>query len=198
MKTTHILATNHPESTDDELVGYVLAGRTYLYEEIVRRYQGDVTRVVRALLYNDNDTEDIVQQVFVDAYVHLADYQQGREFGAWIRTIARNAVRMELRRKSRYDRRLRTYYEILEQRLSDEEDKGGYDERVQLFLKQCMERLAPQAATVIRLRYADHANCSEIAEQIGTTPGAVRNRLSRARTTLRDCVGKAMGQNETD
>jgi RNA polymerase sigma-70 factor (ECF subfamily) len=186
------------EHSDDELVSHVVAGRTDFYEEIVRRYQNDVAKVVCTLLYNQSVTEDIVQQVFVDAYRKLSSFRKGRDFGAWIRTIARNAVKMELRRKSRYDRRLKAYHEMYERRLSQKENKAGYLTQAEPYLQSCIDKLAPRVAAALRRRYTDGAKIEAIAGELCTSAGAVRNLLSRARVKLRACIERAIKRNGAD
>jgi RNA polymerase sigma factor (sigma-70 family) len=105
---------------------------------------------------------------------------------------------MELRRKSRYDRRLKTYHDALERRLGDENNDQGYLTRAQPFLNLCIDKLAPRVAAAVRSRYIDGASFDDIAQGHGTSPGAVRNLLCRARTKLRECIERAMKNNGAD
>lgn len=178
--------------TTDDLLALVLDGRTEAYEEIVRRYQRDVLRVVSLLLADRATTEDLVQQVFVNAYVALPRFELGRDFGPWLRTIARNAVREELRRRSRYGRRLKTYGEILAARLSDPASADLYERTMLDALKQCVQRLRARAAAVIRQRYTEGKSLDEIAAETGSTNSAVRSLLCRVRVKLRECVERRM------
>ncbi|MFH1269203.1 MAG: sigma-70 family RNA polymerase sigma factor [Planctomycetota bacterium] len=172
----------------DELIGLILGGQVDLYEEVIRRYQGDVMAVVGGLLADRGQAEDLVQQVFVDAYFALPRFELGRDFGPWIRTIARNAVREQLRKQWRYDRRLRAYHEILAARLADDR-RADHDERMLVeALNGCINRLPEREATAIRLRYHEDLSMDEIAAVLGNTAGTVRNLLCRARTGLRECL----------
>src|ERR1041384_2903274 len=93
----------------DTIVIRVLGGEIDAYEEIVRAFQQEVWKVVAAMLFNVEKTEDLVQQTFINAYQHLHRYERGRDFGAWLKEIARNQVRQEIRGSSREQRRLEVY-----------------------------------------------------------------------------------------
>jgi RNA polymerase sigma-70 factor (ECF subfamily) len=182
------------EFTDGELVRVILEGRTDLYEVLVRRYQRDVLRIVGTLLCDRHTVDDLAQQVFVNAYFSLPRYQQEQDFGAWVRTIARNAIREELRRRSRYNRRLKTYYGTLSARLANENDASLYEELLEESLRKCLRRLAPRAGRVVRLRYDEAKSVEKIAKDLGTSPNAISTLLYRARLALRECVEREMAE----
>jgi RNA polymerase sigma-70 factor (ECF subfamily) len=179
--------------SDDQLVRLVRQGQTQAFEEIVRRYQQDVKNVVSRLLYRRRETEEIVQQVFVNAFVNLSTFQGGRDFGVWIRTIARNAVREQLRRQMRYDRRLQAYYDMSAARL-DSQRRPADDQLREIALRQCMEQLTEKAVQVVRWRYTDGRRISDIAESLKTTANAISKLLARTRVALRECVESRMAQ----
>lgn len=180
--------------TTDELVALVRdERRTEYYEEIVRRFQRDVLRIVSGMLYERSATEDLVQQVFVNAFLHLKDYQTGRDFGRWIRTIARNAVREHVRKASRYDRRLKAYGEILGAR-EDDERAADQDQERQQALEPCLEQLSERASEAVKLRYHEGKSFAMIAPQLQSTTGAIRNLLARVRAQLRECIERRMSE----
>ena len=61
----------------DRIVAEVLAGDTQAFAGLVRMYQETVWRIAAALLRDRDATENLVQQVFVDAYFHLDQYARG-------------------------------------------------------------------------------------------------------------------------
>jgi RNA polymerase sigma-70 factor (ECF subfamily) len=178
----------------DELVQLVRGGRTDYYEEIVGRYQRDVLRIVTATLYDRSQTEDLVQQVFVNAFLHLADFEIGRDFGAWLRTIARNAVREHLRKNARYDRRLKMYGELAMRRWEDDQQARVFDESLHRALQDCLRRLPDKAAEAVRLRYHEGLDFAAIAASMESSAGALRNLLSRVRVRLRECIERGMAR----
>jgi len=180
--------------TTDELVRLVRGGDIGHYEGIVSRYQGEILRIVSCTLYDRSQTEDVVQQVFVNAFLHLADFELDRDFGAWLRTIARNAVREHLRNNARYERRLKVYAELVSQRWEDDERAIEFEESVQQALHDCMQRLPHQAARAIRLRYQEALDFSTMAARMNTTAGGLRNLLSRVRVQLRECIERGLAR----
>jgi RNA polymerase sigma-70 factor (ECF subfamily) len=171
-----------------EVIRRVLAGETALYGTIVRTYSPDVLRIVILMLADRVLTENIVQQTFVNAYEHLHDFRLGEDFGRWVRTIARNLVRDELRRSVRERGRLARYRGYLMAKLAGEDDGGGREQRVADALAACRNKLAGLAAKAIRLRYEEELPFNDVAAAIGRSPEATRQIVTRARIALRECM----------
>ena len=173
----------------DRIVTEVLAGDTQAFAGLVRLYQGAVWRIAAALLRDRDATENLVQQVFVDAYFHLDQYAPGTDFGAWIRTVARNRLRKDLRSAGREDRRLAGYRERLAERLRAEATgpQDAADDYVTA-LRDCRGSLPPRDAALIRLRYEKGLSFEAIAQAQGQSAEAVQRMISRIRFRLRDCI----------
>jgi RNA polymerase sigma-70 factor (ECF subfamily) len=179
----------------DRIVAEVLAGDTPAFAGLVRLYQQPVWRIAAALLCDRDATEALVQQVFVDAYFHLDQYAPGTDFGAWIRTIARNAVRKDLRTAVREDRRLATYRRRLAERLRAEAAGARDDsEEYVAALRGCRQQLPPRDAELVRMRYENGLSFEEIATVQGQSPEAVQRMISRIRGRLRECIQNKLGQ----
>jgi len=170
----------------DNTLARVLGGDIDAYEAIVRGYQQEVWRVVAAMLFNAQKTEDLVEQTFIDAFRHLHRYERGRDFGAWIKEIARNQVRHEVRRCAREDRRLEVYQTHLLQ--AYELPSSAREELLAEALAQCTRKLPPSSARLVELRYQAALNFGEIAATIGRTVEATRQQLARIRIALRECI----------
>lgn len=172
----------------DRLVGEVLAGNTPAYADLIRLYERDVWAIATTLVRDWGVTESLVQQTFIDAYTHLHSYQLGTDFGAWIRTLARNRLRKELRTLSREKQRLAVYQEQLAERLRAEEAARDDSDAYLAALRSCRAELPADEATILRLRYEKGLTFEAIASRRGTTPAAVQRAISRIRFRLRACV----------
>jgi RNA polymerase sigma-70 factor (ECF subfamily) len=173
----------------DRIVEEVLAGDTEAFAGLVRLFQESVWRIAAAILRDRDATENLVQQVFVDAYLHLDQYEPGTDFGAWIRTVARNRLRKELRTAAREDRRLAQFRERLAERLRAEAGDRHDDSDVYMAaLRGCREQLPPRDAAVLKMRYETGLSFEAIAAEQGQTPEAVQRSISRIRFRLRDCI----------
>lgn len=183
-----------PIVTDDpdHLVREILAGNTDVYAEIVRRFGPDVWREVNRLLRDRDASDNLLQQVFVDAYLHLKSYRPTGNFRAWLLQIARNRLRDELRSYSRQNRRLAHYRELLEQRLNNFEAEEARQQDLLDALAKCRKRLTPNVGRLLRMRYEQALGVETIAAREDCTEDAVRKTLSRARLMLRDCIRTRM------
>ena len=173
----------------DRIVAEVLAGDTPAFAGLVRLYQESVWRIAAAMLRDRDATANLVQQVFVDAYFHLDQYAPGTDFGAWIRTVARNRFRKELRTAGREDRRLAVYRERLAERLRAEAGSTRDDSDAYVAaLRGCRESLPPRDAVLVKLRYEKGLSFEAIAAKQAQTPEAVQRMISRIRFRLRECI----------
>jgi len=173
----------------DSIVVRVLGGEIDAYEAIVRAYQQEVWKVVAAMLFDAQRTEDLVQKAFINAYQHLHQYQRGRDFGVWLKEIARNQVRQELRRSAREDHRLEVYHTHL-LHTYDAPATSALADALAEALRDCTQMLPPASAKVVELRYQSGLNFGEIAALLGRTVAATRQQLARIRLALRDCLEK--------
>jgi RNA polymerase sigma-70 factor (ECF subfamily) len=177
----------------DRIVEEVLAGDTQAFAGLVRLFQESVWRIGASMLRDRDATENLVQQVFVDAYLHLNQYEPGTDFGAWIRTVARNRLRKELRTAAREDRRLAAYRERLADRLRAEGGERPDElEAYMAALRGCRQLLPDRDAVLLRKRYERGMSFEAIASEQGQTPEAVQRMISRIRFRLRDCIQKKL------
>src|SRR5512146_3047558 len=84
--------------TDSEIVQRVRAGETALFEILMRRHNQRVYRVARAVLKDEHEAEDVMQQAYINAYLHLAQFEDRAQFSTWLTRIT---VREALARRRR-------------------------------------------------------------------------------------------------
>ena len=73
---------------DEEVVTRVLAGETALFEVLMRRHNERLYRAARAILRDDREAEDVMQEAYVNAYTHLAQFDGRAKFSTWLTKIA--------------------------------------------------------------------------------------------------------------
>src|SRR5438034_17744 len=102
METISIVDKAKSEAySDEEIVGRVKAGDTALYEIIMRRYNQRLYRVARAILRDDAEAEDVMQDAYVRAYQHLAQFAGHSQFSTWLTRIAIHEALARVRRRNR-------------------------------------------------------------------------------------------------
>lgn len=172
----------------DAVVAQVRAGHTEAYAEIVRAHQHEVWRVAAFALGSSQQTEDLVQQVFVIAYQRIDRFEKGRDFGAWLRGIARNLVRDEVRKRAREARRNKRYRVHLEVLAEDGAAAEARAASMRRALAECREALSDSAREALSLRYEAGHDFTAVAEAIGRTVAGARQLLQRTRRELRHCI----------
>ena len=171
-----------------EIVQLILLGDRQAYRHLVARYQGVVRAIAHAMLSNKSSVDDLVQQVFLKAFRKLDSFDQGRSFEHWIKGIARNAVRDELRKTSRYQGRIEAYAQLTEIRMAERAGRDIFDSDVREALQDCISRLEEKAARAVRMHYIEERSTDEIGQILGQTGNAVRTMMHRARRVLRECL----------
>ena len=96
------VATSHEPLSDEEVVARVLAAETGVFEIIMRRHNQRLYRVARAILRNDGEAEDVMQDAYVRAYEHLDQFAGKAKFSTWLTRIAVHEALARQHRGSRY------------------------------------------------------------------------------------------------
>src|SRR5262245_31859240 len=76
--------------TDAEIVNRVRAGDRALFEILMRRHNQRVYRAARAVVKDERDVEDVMQQAYVNAFTHLHQFEERSQFSTWLTRIALN------------------------------------------------------------------------------------------------------------
>jgi RNA polymerase sigma-70 factor (ECF subfamily) len=145
--------------------------------ELVDRYGRAVLAVCLAKVGGRDDAEDLMQDVFVKAMTNIHGLRDFRSAGPWILKIARTTCIDYLRRRR-----------PTEQLSDDAPAAVSASSASSEHLRSAIRRLPPYYAEAISLYYLDGRSSLHVAELLGITPEAVRQRLVRARALLHDML----------
>ncbi len=187
-------STVTPAFDESALVARAKAGDMAAFSDLVKHYERRVFRMAKQITQNDDDAEDVLQETFLKAYTHLADFQGNSKFYTWLVRIAVNEALMKLR-KRRSDRTVPLDEPIdtgedemvREIAVWDENPEQSYsrDELAQI-LDEAVQSLKPAYRTVFILRDIEELSIEETAEALDLSISAVKSRLLRARLQLRE------------
>jgi RNA polymerase sigma-70 factor (ECF subfamily) len=163
------------------------------FEFLCKQSAKMVFRVARRMMRNNEDAEDVLQESFQQAFIHLNSFNGDSRFSTWLSRIAINAALMKLRKQHLWDVSL---YESNEDEQSshrlDVEDPGLNPEQLyvqeerQRILSTAMNELTPGTRKVIQLRELDQRSSEETARIMGMSVSAVKTRVFNGRRKLRE------------
>ena len=183
--------------TDEEVVNRVRAGETALYEVIMRRYNQRLYRVARAILHNDVEAEDVMQDAYVRAFTHLGQFAARAPFSSWLTRIAVNEALARRRSSNQHQEVDATEFdgEISMQDLykSPDPERSASSAQLRGFLEQAVLDLPEQYRTVIMLRDIEEMSTAETAEALDLTIENVKIRLHRGHLMIRNWLFERIG-----
>src|SRR6185295_8520404 len=107
---------------DEEVVARVLAGETALFEVFMRRHNQRLFRTARAIVQDEAEAEDVMQEAYARAFSQLAQFQGRSQWSTWVTRIAVNEVLGRLRRQGRF---VNTDIMDMEEASMDEPTRGA-------------------------------------------------------------------------
>jgi RNA polymerase sigma-70 factor (ECF subfamily) len=184
-------------ATDEVLVEAAKVGDRPAFAELWERHSNTAVRVAYRITKNRDDAEDVIQDAWLKAYIHLATFDGRAKFSTWLTRIVINSALMTLRRKRSH---LETSMEIMDGEIWQESEIADETQSVEALyakheriarLKQAIRRLQPSLRNVIELHQSQDRSVKEIADLAGLSLAATKSRLLRARRFLRkDLVGR--------
>jgi RNA polymerase sigma-70 factor (ECF subfamily) len=180
---------------DEDVIRRVLAGDPASFELIMRRYNQRLFRIARSILGDDGEAEDVLQEAYLRAFSHLAQFAGRAKFSTWLTRI----VVHEASARRRKQRRLRLVelrnVEILPMAPnSDNREEGASPAELGTLLRQAVDELPSGLRAVFTLRLVEGLDTDEAAECLGLTPANVKVRLHRARALLRQRIEARIGE----
>ncbi len=183
------------ELSDEELIRRVLDGHTALFAVVMRRYNQQLYRAVRAILRDDAEAEDALQQAYLAVYLNLQDFDGRARLGTWMTRIAVNEALHRYRKR----KRRREIEHVLEQRpapLNGTPDDAVIGRELVTIVENAIDELPDSYRLVIMLRDVQELSTREVADIVGATIENVRVRLHRGRTMVRERLRERLGPSE--
>ena len=196
MKTAEVLEKSKA-LTDKEIVDRVRAGDLALYEVIMRRYNQRLYRVARAILHDDSEAEDVMQDAYVRAYTHLDQFAGRAAFSTWLTRIAVHEALTRLRSRNRHPQVDVTEYDgeismNMPNRSLDPEQNAS-TAQLKEFLEEAVLSLPESYRTVIMLRDIEELSTAETAEVLEVSEDNVKVRLHRGHGMIRNWLFERIG-----
>jgi RNA polymerase sigma-70 factor (ECF subfamily) len=180
--------------SDEEIVTRIVDGDTALFEMLMRRHNQRVYRTVRAILGDDTDAEDVMQQAWLSAFRHLRQFAGDARFSTWLTKIAVNEALLRRRKRGAafVEGDEAIMLRVVDERTPDPEQQASNAE-----LRDVMERevaaLPDAYRLVLVMREIEGLSTTETAEAIGVSEDVVKTRLHRARGMLREGLFRRAG-----
>jgi RNA polymerase sigma-70 factor (ECF subfamily) len=164
----------------------------------MRRYNQRLYRIARAILHNDAEAEDVMQDAYVRAYEHLDQFAARAPFAAWLTRIAVHEALARLRARSRnqplddneYDGDL-SIMKMTSKSPDPEQSASGAQLRD--LLEEAVLGLPENYRTVIMLRDIEELSTAETAHALDLTEDNVKIRLHRGHAMIRSWLFERIG-----
>jgi RNA polymerase sigma-70 factor, ECF subfamily len=189
VETSHGNGIN--KDSDGALVAAAKCGDTQAFEKLVSRHQQRLLAAAQRITNNREDAEDVMQEGFHKAFLHVDEFQEKARFSTWLTRIVMNEAIMLLRRRRRAlevlpedaDNDANPVSRAFVDRKPNPEQSCWQRERTEL-LTQAIDRLRPKIRRTIVLHDIEECSAKETAQILGTSVSAVKSRVCRGRQEL--------------
>ncbi len=174
---------------DEEVLPRILNGEIALYEVIIRRYNPYLYKIGRSYGFTHEDTEDAMQDSFVDAYKSLKNFENRSSFKTWITRIMLNNCYRKRHKASARHEVMNEVNDNAKPLFSDDSQETGSVVRTQelrRIIESVLVEIPEKYRMVFTLREINGMNVAETADLLDISHSNVKVRLSRAKEMLRE------------
>jgi RNA polymerase sigma-70 factor, ECF subfamily len=180
-----------PAATDESLVEAAKLGDHLAFLELWKRHSNRVFKTAYGITGKREDAEDVIQDAWIKAYLHLNTFDGRAKFATWLTRIVINSSLMILRRKRSHPETSMEFTDgdtwqhcDIADRAKNVEELYARHESVER-LRRAISCLRPTLRIVVEIRQSNDNSVQEVAELAGLSIAATKSRLSRARKILR-------------
>lgn len=166
------------------------------FSALVKLHHRDLLVYGQALAKDSATARDIVQEAFIIAYEKVHTFDVTRDFATWMRGIVRNKWREWLRKNRKYDLSDNELARIDADVAGWQANRAAKGSPLFAALDDCLEKLPETLRETVEAFYYEGRTGEEVSEVLGVAPAAVRKRLQRARTLLKQCLDSKLEPTE--
>jgi RNA polymerase sigma-70 factor (ECF subfamily) len=191
-------------AVETEAMARVRAGDSRAFEAIMRLHNQRLFRVARAILKDEHEAEDALQDAYVKAFAGIGEFEGRSQLSTWLVRIVVNESLGRLRRR-RVTEQLTEMIEMSPNRpqdvsgwiaVADDPEKATARADIRRLLEAAIDALPEVFRTVFLLRAVEQMSVEETAASLGIPEATVKTRFHRARRQLRlhleDRLGSAL------
>lgn len=184
--------------TEVEIIARILNGEKPLYEIIVRRFNPYLYKIGRSYNYNHEDTQDLMQDTYIDAFKNLSQFEQRANFKTWLaRIMLNNCFRKKEKLSFKNEKAIENIDENAKPMyFENNSHKQVHSRELGHIIETSLSRLSEEHRMVFSLREINGFSVSETANLLNITEANVKVRLNRAKSQLRTEIEKSYSANE--
>jgi RNA polymerase sigma factor (sigma-70 family) len=187
------IGSDAPQLISDEgLVAVAKMGHRTAFDELHKRHAAKMFRVAHRITRHREDAEDAVQESFLNAYIHLKNFEERARFSTWLTRLTSNAALMKVR-KNRLSREVpieepakpfefRPVDKLKDSSANPEEICARGEQRA--ILRDAIAKLRPTLRKAVELYQLRECSLRETAKVLGISIAATKGRVFHARATL--------------
>lgn len=179
------------EKTDEQIALAVQNGDAHSFSILVERYEKKMMRYARKFLFGYADAEDLVQEIFIKAYMNIQGFDTSRKFSPWIYRIAHNEFINAIRKKGREPLSFFDPDTLFPHPTApDNADRDVNEREIKKMLDGCLDELDPKYREPLVLYYYEDMDYQSIADIMRIPISTVGIRLKRGKAALRQAYKK--------
>lgn len=186
--------------TEPDIIARILKGEKSLYEIIVRRFNPYLYKIGRSYNYNHEDTQDLMQDTYVDAFRSLSQFEQRANFKTWLIRIMLNNC---YRKKEKLSFKNEFAHAEINENVNPMFSKSDYDINNHIhnrelghIIEESLNKIPEDYRLVFSLREMTGLNVAETAHLLEISEANVKVRLNRAKSMLRSEIIKSYAADE--
>lgn len=180
--------------TDADVISKVLNGEKAMYEIIVRRYNPYLYKIGRSYNYSHDDTQDLMQDTYIDAYKSLDKYEGRSNLKTWISRIMLNNCFRKKEKSSFKKEVMEEFNEHSTPLFAAAENNTAtivHSRELGTIIEQALDNIPLDYKMVFTLREMNQMSVAETSELLQISEANVKVRLNRAKEMLRQHIEKS-------
>ena len=172
--------------TDEKITELVQVGQEDYFGILIDRYKAKMLRYARKFLFDESSAEDLVQDVFVNAYINIKGFDVSRKFSPWLYRIAHNAYVNEIKKRNKNPL---VFFDIdvflPHQSFKEDSMNEVENEEIKRELEDCIDKIDIKYREALILCYFEGLSYKEIAEVLHISISAVGVRINRGKKAIK-------------
>jgi RNA polymerase sigma-70 factor, ECF subfamily len=173
--------------SDEEIVKIVREKDQELYSEIIRRFEAKLARYLRRFIVDSDETQDVLQEVFIKTFRNLYGFDLKRKFSSWIYRIAHNEALNHLKKNGRTISLSEQEYKIVDEKLDLKKEMETEADHTQI--NNTLDKLKEKYREPLILYFFEDKSYEEIGDILHLPTSTVGTLIARGKKQLRKKLG---------